>query len=95
MAGGGWVERAILAGQDLGGGGVQIAAVRNPGLALGLFLTNAIGYDSWPIPSIKAMRATGAIVRRVPDPAFRPIYSSFLRLGHDDQAVAAESIDLH
>ena len=89
------VERAILVGQDLGGGVVQIAAARNHGLALGLFLTNAIGYDSWPIPSIKAMGAMGAIVERIPDSAFRPIYSSFLRLGHDDQQIAAESIDLH
>lgn len=40
------IEQAILAGHDLGGGVAQIAAVRNPGLCRGLFLTNAIGYDS-------------------------------------------------
>lgn len=48
------IERAVLAGHDLGGGVVQIAAVRQPEACAGLFLTNAIGYDSWPIPSVKA-----------------------------------------
>jgi pimeloyl-ACP methyl ester carboxylesterase len=89
------VERAVLAGHDLGGGVVQIAAVRHPDLVAGLFLTNAIAYDSWPIPSVKAMRAAGALVERIPKPVFRRILGGFLRLGHDDQRVAGESIDVH
>jgi pimeloyl-ACP methyl ester carboxylesterase len=89
------IERAVLAGHDLGGGVVQIAAVRNPGLATGLFLTNAIGYDSWPIPSVDVMDTFGGLVEHFPESVFKPIYSGFLRLGHDDQEVAAESIELH
>lgn len=89
------IERAVLAGHDLGGGVVQIAAVQNPDLVSGLFLTNAIGYDSWPIPAVKAMRAAGAIVERFPKPIFRPIFSSFLQLGHDDGEIASESIEQH
>jgi pimeloyl-ACP methyl ester carboxylesterase len=46
------LDRVVLAAHDLGGGVAQIAAVRHPGLCRGLFLTNAIGYDSWPIPSV-------------------------------------------
>jgi pimeloyl-ACP methyl ester carboxylesterase len=42
------IDSAVLAGHDLGGGVAQIVAVRNRGLCAGLFLTNAIGYDSWP-----------------------------------------------
>ena len=59
------IDRAVLAGHDLGGGVVQIAAVRQPAVCAGLFLTNAIGYDSWPIPSVKALRAMGALVERL------------------------------
>ncbi len=44
------IGRAVLVGHDLGGGVAQIAAARYPGLCTGLLLTNAIGYDSWPIP---------------------------------------------
>lgn len=89
------VQRAVLVGHDLGGGVAQIAAVRHPGMFTGLVLTNSIGYDSWPIPAVKAMRGMGGIVERLPAAAFRPIFGSFLRLGHDDQKVAAESIDAH
>lgn len=89
------VERAIFAGHDLGGGVVQIAAVRYPELCAGLFLTNAIGYDSWPVPSVKAMRALGSLVEHLPDSLFRPMYSSFIRLGHDDAAIATESVEAH
>ncbi len=89
------IERAVLAGHDLGGGVVQIAAVRHPALVAGLFLTNAIGYDSWPIPSVKAMRAAGALVERLPKPVFRRVLGGFLRLGHDNQGVASDSIKIH
>jgi pimeloyl-ACP methyl ester carboxylesterase len=89
------IERAVLAGHDLGAGVVQIAAVRRPDLVAGLFLTNAIGYDSWPITSVKAMRAAGALVERLPKPVFRRVLGGFLRLGHDNQRVASESIKLH
>lgn len=89
------LDRVVLAGHDLGGGVVQIAAVRNPGLARGLFLTNAIGYDSWPIPSVDMMDSFGGIVEHFPQPVFKPIYSGFLRLGHDNQEIASESIEEH
>jgi pimeloyl-ACP methyl ester carboxylesterase len=89
------VERAVLAGHDLGGGVVQIAAVRNPGLCRGLFLTNAIGYDSWPIPSVDVVDTFGGLVEHFPKPVFKPIFSGFLRMGHDDQEIAAESIEIH
>jgi pimeloyl-ACP methyl ester carboxylesterase len=58
-------------------------------------LTNAICYDSWPIPSVKAMRAMGAAIERLPNNVFRPVFSGFLRQGHDDRARAKESIAEH
>lgn len=89
------IERAVLAGHDLGGGVAQIVAVRRPEICAGLFLTNAVGYDSWPLPSMKAMRAAGGLVRHLPDAAFKQIFRSFIARGHDDRARAKESFAVH
>lgn len=88
-------EGAVVVGHDLGGGVAQILAVRHPGLVKGLVLTNAICYDSWPIPSVKAMRSMGSVVERLPDDVFRPVYASLLQQGHDDRGRARESIGEH
>lgn len=89
------LRRVILVGHDLGGGVAQIAAVRRPELFSGLLLTNCIAYDSWPIPEVKAMRAFGALVERLPDSLFGPILRGFIRRGHDDADRGRESADLH
>jgi pimeloyl-ACP methyl ester carboxylesterase len=89
------LDRVILAGHDLGGGVVQIAAVRNPGLARGLFLTNAIGYDSWPIPSVEALRAGGPLVRRLPNAAVKQIFRVLMVRGHDNRQRMNESLMAH
>ena len=94
-----WLEhldlRPVLVGHDLGGGVVQNVAVRYPERCRGLLLTNAVGYDSWPVPEVKALRAAGALVERLPDPAVKLILGTLFRLGHDDQRVAAASGRLH
>jgi pimeloyl-ACP methyl ester carboxylesterase len=89
------IDRAVFAGHDLGGGVVQIAAVREPARCAGLFLTNAIGYDSWPIPSVKTLRALAPVVQRLPNAIFKGIFGSFIKRGHDNPARASESIDVH
>ncbi|WP_292446202.1 alpha/beta fold hydrolase [Methylibium sp.] len=89
------VNTAVLAGHDLGGGVVQIAALRHPGFCRGLFLTNAIGYDSWPIPSVKALRAAGPLVRRLPNAVAKQIIATLMVRGHDDRSRIAESLEVH
>lgn len=89
------IERAVLAGHDLGGGVVQIAAVRHPETCAGLFLTNAIGYDSWPIPSVKAMRAAGPLIKRLPNAAVKQMLRTLMRRGHDDAEKAEEALGAH
>lgn len=89
------VSQAVFAGHDLGGGVVHIAAARAPHRCIGLMLTNAVGYDSWPIPSVKAMRASGTLVERLPDPVFRVAFASLIRRGHDDARCAAEALAIH
>jgi pimeloyl-ACP methyl ester carboxylesterase len=78
------IERAVLAGHDLGGGVVQIAAVHYPGLCRGRFLINSIAYDSWSIPSVRAMRAAGLLVGRLPNAVFQQVLRAFYRRCHDD-----------
>lgn len=89
------IEKAIFVGHDLGGGVAQIAAVRHPELCAGLFLTNAIGYDSWPIPSVSAMKASAALVRHLPNPLFKALLSSLFYRGHDDPAKAKNAYRTH
>ena len=89
------IEKAVFAGHDLGGGVAQIAATRQPQMCAGLFLTNAIGYDSWPIPSVKMMRAAAPVVQRLPNFVFHQVVSTFIRRGHDDGGAADEAIAAH
>ena len=89
------LERAVLVGHDLGGGVAQIVAVRHPERVQGLVLMNAICYDSWPIPSVKAMRATGGLVGRLPEAVFHQIFKMFIHQGHDNRKRAEESVTEH
>ena len=95
-----WIEHlgigpVTLVGHDLGGGVVHIAAVRRPDLCAGLMITNGIGYDSWPIPSVKAMRAAAPVLSRLPAVALKPAFAMLLARGHDDASVAKESLGVH
>lgn len=89
------ISRAVLVGHDLGGGVVQIAAVRRPAIAAGIVLTNAISYDSWPIPSVKMMRAMGGLIERLPSRVVKAMVAPLFVRGHDDQKVGRESLHLH
>lgn len=89
------IENALLVGHDLGGGVAQILAVRHPELVGGLVLTNAISYDSWPIPQVKLLRAMGALVERLPDEVFRLVYTSFMMQGHGNRQQAQEAVSEH
>ncbi|MEX2551200.1 MAG: alpha/beta hydrolase [Nitriliruptoraceae bacterium] len=89
------LDRVILVGHDLGGGVAQIAAVRRRERCAGLLLTNAIAYDSWPIPSVKAMRAAAPVVARMPKRLLKATLGMLLARGHDDPAVARESLEVH
>ncbi|MDP8932015.1 MAG: alpha/beta fold hydrolase [Actinomycetota bacterium] len=88
-------EQAVFVGHDLGGGVAQIAAVRAPQRCAGLVLTNSICYDSWPIPSVKALRSASPLVRRLPDVLIKTMIASLLLRGHDDLRRARESLAIH
>lgn len=89
------LDRVILVGHDLGGGVAQIAAVERPERCAGLLLTNAIAYDSWPIPIVRAMRAIPQLVASTPPPLLKASIGTLVARGHDNATVARESLDVH
>ncbi len=89
------LEQAVLVGHDLGGGVAQIAAVRHPERVQGLVLTNAICYDSWPIPSVKLLRALSPLLARAPDALVYLIMAVLFFRGHDDFERMKESLRVH
>ena len=89
------LERAVLVGHDLGGGVAQIAAVRHSDRVAGLVLMNAICYDSWPIPSVKLLRALGPLLARGPDALVYLIMATLFFRGHDDLECMREALPVH
>ncbi|EAR51797.1 probable oxidoreductase-putative hydrolase involved in aromatic ring cleavage [Oceanicola granulosus HTCC2516] len=89
------IGRAVLAGHDLGGGVAQIAAVRHPEMVSGLLLTNAISYDSWPVPLVSAVAKAGSIARHAPDGSFHQLLRMMFSKGHETDAAAEAAYDAH
>lgn len=93
-----WIDHlglrpVILAGHDLGGGVAQLAAASYPGLCAGLFLTNSVGYDNWPVPSVRAMRELRTGVGLLPKVAFKQMLRSFFLMGHTTWPGAEDALD--
>lgn len=89
------IERAVLAAHDLGGGVAQIVAVRHPERVSGLLLTNAICYDSWPVPLVSAVAKTGSITKHAPDGSFHQLLKLMFSKGHETEAAAEAAYEAH
>ncbi|EAQ04549.1 probable oxidoreductase-putative hydrolase involved in aromaticring cleavage [Pseudooceanicola batsensis HTCC2597] len=89
------IQRATLVGHDLGGGVAQIAAVRAPQMVSGLLLTNAICYDSWPVPLVAAVAKTGSIAKHAPDSSFHQLLKLMFSKGHETEAAAEAAFEAH
>jgi pimeloyl-ACP methyl ester carboxylesterase len=88
-------EPPVLVGHDLGGGVAQIAAARAPDRFSGLVLTNAVCYDSWPIPSVKMMQRLAPALAFLPDVAMYPTFVQLIHRGHDDADRARDAVGVH
>ena len=89
------MTKAVLAGHDLGGGVVQIAAVRHPEMVSGILLTNAISYDSWPVPLIKGVAMAGSILKCAPDGSLHQLLKLIYSQGHETDKAAQAAFDTH
>ncbi|MFO7894961.1 MAG: alpha/beta hydrolase [Longimicrobiales bacterium] len=89
------IERAVLVGHDLGGGVVQRVALDRPEVCAGLVLTNAIGYDAWPVWPIKLAQRLHPVVGRVPDALMGRIFEAVLRRMHEPASLGSESARIH
>lgn len=95
-----WLDRlgigpVVLGGHDLGGGVAQILTVRRPDLVDGLLLTNAVCYDSWPIPAVRLMQPVSHRLGMLPDALVRATLGQLLLRGHDTPARARAALRLH
>jgi pimeloyl-ACP methyl ester carboxylesterase len=54
------VARADVVAHDIGGGVAQLMAVNQPHRIKKLVLSNAVCFDSWPIPEFKPLQEIGA-----------------------------------
>lgn len=88
-------ELPVLVGHDLGGGVAQIAVVRAAERFSGLVLTNSVCYDSWPIPSVKAMQRAALALAFLPQVLMYPTFVQLIHRGHDDRKIALESLAEH
>lgn len=64
------VGKVALVGHDHGGGCAQIVAVRYPLMVSHLILVDSVGFDSWPVPHV---RARAWLARHVPRIASSPL----------------------
>ena len=73
----------------------QIVAVNHPQMVSGLLLTNAISYDSWPVPLVDAVAKTGSIAKHAPDGSFHKLLEMMFSKGHETEAAAKAAYDAH
>lgn len=56
---------------------------------------NAICYDSWPVPSVKVLRALSPILAQAPDALVYLLMATLLFRGHDDLGRMQEALRVH
>ena len=61
----------------------------------GLLLTNAISYDSWPVPLVSAVAKTGGVAKHAPDGSFHQLLKMMFSKGHETDAAAEAAFDAH
>jgi len=74
------IPRADVVAHDIGGGVAQLMAVNHPERIKKLVLSNAVCFDSWPIPDFKPLQEPGAEAKMSLD-AFVRMMREFLPLG--------------
>ena len=88
------IARADVISHDIGGGVAQIMAVRDPERVTRLVLSNAVCFDSWPIPEFRPLQEPGA-EEAMSLEAFTDMLRGFLPQGvYRDEALTAEAVEI-
>jgi pimeloyl-ACP methyl ester carboxylesterase len=88
------IARADVVAHDIGGGVAQIMAVNHPERIRRLALSNAVCFDSWPIPEFEPLQQAGAEANMSLD-AFLGMMRTFLPGGvHRAGALEREALDI-
>jgi len=88
------IRRADVVSHDIGGGVAQILAVRRPERVRRLVLSNAVCFDSWPIPEFEPLQEPGAEEQMSLDELSKML-REFLPQGvHDPEALTSEAVEM-
>lgn len=88
------IGRADVVAHDIGGGVAQIIAVNHPERVKKLVLSNAVCFDSWPIPEFKPLQEPDAEAKMNLD-VFLKMMRDFLPQGvYRPKALTSEAMDL-
>jgi pimeloyl-ACP methyl ester carboxylesterase len=87
------IERAAVAGHDVGGGIAQYLAIRHPTRVSRLFLVDSVGFDEWPTRDVKLAKASLPLTRHLPPTWITGIVSSDLQRGYAEQERGHHSIE--
>lgn len=85
------VDRCVVVGHDLGGGIAQILATSATDRVAGMAVVNGVCFDAWPVPAVRAMKASWPALRLTPPPLLAATLQQGLRtlFVHADRARAA------
>lgn len=88
------IPRADVVAHDIGGGVAQIMAINHPERIKKLVLSNAVCFDSWPIPEFKPLQEPGAEAMMSVD-AFVSMMREFLPRGvYRPEALTSEALNI-
>ncbi len=88
------IRRADVVSHDIGGGVAQIIAVRHPERVKKLVLSNAVCFDSWPIPEFKPLQEPGAEDKMSLE-AFTEMLRGFLPQGvHRTESLSPTAVEI-
>ncbi|PPK94150.1 pimeloyl-ACP methyl ester carboxylesterase [Kineococcus xinjiangensis] len=85
------LDRVGVVGHDLGGGVAQILATAASDRVAGMVVSNGVCFDGWPVPVVKAMKASWPVLQRLPSTAVEKMLRAGLRplFGHQERAPQA------
>jgi pimeloyl-ACP methyl ester carboxylesterase len=87
------IERACVAGHDLGGGIAQAMAVRWPQRVSRMCLVSSVAFDGWPVREIKLARAMLPLTRHLPPTWLVSALRTDLLRGYVDAESGAHAIE--